>query len=197
VTAAAKLKVNAGHEPGTDLGPMISVDAKARTLRILDTVASEGGVLALDGRAVKVEAYPNGNFVGPTIITGVSAAMTCYREEIFGPVLCCVHVNTLEEAIDFVNANRYGNGTAIFTASGCSARAYQHSIQVGLIGVNVPIPVPLPFFSWSSMKDSLLGDIHFYGKSAVQFYTQTKTIVSRWAPDTSPPQGSVMAFEKR
>lgn len=197
VTAAAKLRVNAGHEPGTDIGPMISSDAKARTLRILDTVVAEGGVIALDGRSIQVEAYPKGNFVGPTLITGVSSSMTCYTEEIFGPVLCCVQVNTLEEAIDFVNFNRYGNGTAIFTASGCSARAFQHSIQVGLIGVNVPIPVPLPFFSWSSMKDSLLGDIHFYGKSAVQFYTQTKTIVSRWAPDTSPAQGSVMAFEKR
>lgn len=197
VTAASKLKVNAGHEPGTDLGPMISADAKQRTLKILDSVVSEGGTLALDGRGIKVDAYPKGNFVGPSIITGVSSQMTCYKEEIFGPVLCCVNVNTLEEAIEFVNANRYGNGTAIFTSSGCSARAYQHSIQVGLIGVNVPIPVPLPFFSWSSMKDSLLGDIHFYGKSAVQFYTQTKTIVSRWAPDTSPAQGSVMAFEKR
>ena len=176
---------------------MISADAKARTLRILDTVAPEGGVLALDGRGIKVEGLANGNFVGPTVITGVTAAMACYNEEIFGPVLCCVHVRTLEEAIEFVNANRYGNGTAIFTASGCSARAYQHQVQVGLIGVNVPIPVPLPFFSWSSMKDSLLGDIHFYGKSAVQFYTQTKTIVSRWAPDSAPAQGSVMAFEKR
>ena len=123
--------------------------------------------------------------------------MECYREEIFGPVLVILCVDTLDDAIKTINSNAYGNGTAIFTASGCSARAFQHSIQVGLIGVNVPIPVPLPFFSWSSMKDSLLGDIHFYGKSAVQFYTQTKTIVSRWAPDSAPAQGSVMAFEKR
>merc|ERR1712159_110538 len=100
--------------------------------------------------------------------------MKVYQEEVFGPVLSCVHVNNLDEAIEFVNANPFGNGTAIFTSSGASARKYQHNIEVGQIGVNAPIPVPLPFFPWNGTKGSMLGDIQFYGKTAVQFYTQSK-----------------------
>lgn len=124
VEKAKKLKLNAGHEEGADIAPLCYPELKQRVLSILDTCEKEGAKLALDGRGYKNDKYPNGNFVGPTVIDGVKANMTCYKEEIFGPALCVVHANTLDEAIDFVNRNQWGNGTAIFTRSGSVARKY-------------------------------------------------------------------------
>lgn len=180
VEAAKGLKVANGFEDGADVGPMISPAAKERAEKLIQTAADEGANIALDGRGVTVSGYEKGNFIGPTVITGVKGDMTCYKEEIFAPVLCVVEVDTLEEAVEFVNKNPYGNGTSIFTQSGPAARKFQNEIDVGQVGINVPIPVPLPFFSFTGSRASIRGDLHFYGKMGVQFYTQTKTITSLW-----------------
>merc|ERR1712029_310499 len=177
---AVKLNISAGHEAGADLGPVISPEAKERICSLIQTAVDEGAELLLDGRNVTVDKYPNGNFVGPTIISDMSKSMTAYVNEIFGPVLCVVNVDTLDEAIELINANPYGNGTAIFTTNGATARKFTQEIDVGQVGVNVPIPVPLPMMSFSGSRGSFLGDSHFYGKQAIQFFTQTKTVTSLW-----------------
>jgi len=177
------LKINSGHVAGADLGPLISKEAKERVHRVIQTGVAEGAKLILDGRNVKVAEYPHGNFVGPTILSDVKPHMQCYTEEIFGPVLVCVTVDTLDEAIQLVNNNPYGNGTAIFTKSGAAARKYQHEIDVGQVGINLPIPVPLPFFSFTGSRGSFVGSTHFYGKQGITFFTQTKTITSLWKED--------------
>lgn len=123
---------------------------------------------------------PDGNWVGPTLFSGVTTDMDIYNEEIFGPVLSCVETDTLGDAIELVNKSPYGNGVSIFTSSGGAARRFQHEIDVGQVGVNIPIPVPLPFFSFTGWKGSFYGDQHAYGKQAVRFYTETKTVTSRW-----------------
>eukprot|EP01090_Pellita_catalonica_P023328 TRINITY_DN953_c0_g1_i2.p1 TRINITY_DN953_c0_g1~~TRINITY_DN953_c0_g1_i2.p1 ORF type:complete len:540 (-),score=76.88 TRINITY_DN953_c0_g1_i2:30-1619(-) len=178
--SASKLIVNGGMEPGADLGPLISVAAKERAEQLIQSAADQGANILLDGRGIKVEKYPNGNFVGPTVIAGVKTNMDCYTEEIFGPVLNCLSVDTFDEAINIVNSNPFGNGTAIFTQSGSAARKFQREADVGQIGINLPIPVPLPFFSFTGSRNSFLGSTHFYGKMGVDFYTQTKTITSAW-----------------
>lgn len=174
------LKVNAGVEAGTDVGPVVSCAALDRISSLIATGEKEGATLALDGRNPQVAGYANGNFVGPTIFTNVSPEMSIYREEIFGPVLCIINAATMDEAIDIINANPNGNGTAIFTRSGASARRFQEDIDVGQVGINVPIPVPVPLFSFSGSRASKLGDLGPYGKQVVQFYTQTKTVTQRW-----------------
>ncbi|KDN35529.1 hypothetical protein RSAG8_11524, partial [Rhizoctonia solani AG-8 WAC10335] len=191
VERAKKLKVNGGFEPGADLGPLISPHAKSRVESIIASVPQEGGKILLDGRGVKVPGYENGNFVGPTVVEAVRD-MRAYKEEIFGPVLVCLQADTLDDALAIVNSNKYGNGTAIFTQSGASARKFEAEVEVGQVGVNVPIPVPLPMFSWSGNKASFLGDIAFYGKSGINFYTQTKTTTSLWrAEDATANKASV------
>ncbi|XP_034951747.1 probable methylmalonate-semialdehyde dehydrogenase [acylating], mitochondrial [Chelonus insularis] len=186
LTAAAKqLKVNAGHIPGTDLGPVISPQSKQRIHQLIKSGVDEGASLDLDGRGIVVKGYENGNFVGPTILSGVQKHMKCYTEEIFGPVLCCMFADSLEEAIDLINSSPYGNGTAVFTSNGATARKFVNSIEAGQIGVNVPIPVPLPMFSFTGNKGSFLGDNHFYGKYGINFHTQTKTITQLWRSEDS------------
>lgn len=140
---AKKLKVNGGFEEGADLGPVISPEAKKRIEDIIDSAEKEGAKIYLDGRGYKPEKYPNGNWVGPTIIGNVQPHMRCYREEIFGPVLVCLNVPTIDDAINMINANEYGNGTAIFTTSGATAGRFQREIEAGQVGINVPIPVSL------------------------------------------------------
>ena len=192
---ATKLNISAGHEAGTDIGPVISPAAKERICSMIQSAVDEGAELILDGRDVTVDAYPNGNFVGPTIISNMKNNMTAYVNEIFGPVLCVVHVDTLDEAIELINDNRYGNGTAIFTTNGATARKFTQEIDVGQIGVNVPIPVPLPMMSFSGSRGSFLGDSHFYGKQAIHFFTQTKTVTSLWkAEDASLDSRSATAM---
>ncbi|OWJ96421.1 methylmalonate-semialdehyde dehydrogenase (CoA acylating) [Pseudomonas sp. A46] len=180
VEKAKTLKVNAGIEPGTDVGPVVSCAALDRISGLIATGIEEGAKLVLDGRNPKVPGYEDGNFVGPTIFSGVTPSMTIYREEIFGPVLCVVNAASLDEAIAFINANPNGNGTALFTRSGAAARHFQEEIDVGQVGINVPIPVPVPLFSFSGSRASKLGDLGPYGKQVVLFYTQTKTITQRW-----------------
>jgi len=182
---AAALKVGAGSDASTDIGPLISAAAKQRVEEIIQSAVDEGATLVLDGRNRRPDGAPDGNFVGPTIITGVKPHMRCYREEIFGPVLVCLEASSLKEAIEVINANRWANGSAIFTTSGASAREFQNRIHAGNVGINVPIPVPLPFFSFTGAKQSMLGDLHFYGKEGVQFFTKPKTITANWTPDVA------------
>jgi len=179
---AENLIVSAGKND-KDLGPLISPAAKARVEHLIGTGVEEGADLILDGRGISVEGFENGNFVGPTIFDNVTSDMQIYRQEIFGPVLCIMRADSLDEAIALLNANPHGNGTAIFTQSGAAAHKFQQDIQVGQIGINLPIPVPLPMFSFSGSRASKLGDLGPYGKQAVQFYTQTKTVTARWFDD--------------
>jgi malonate-semialdehyde dehydrogenase (acetylating) / methylmalonate-semialdehyde dehydrogenase len=189
VSKAKGLKVNAGAEKNTDLGPVISKNAKHRILGLVEEGIKEGAKLELDGRGIKVPGYEQGNFIGPTIFSAVTPAMKIYTTEIFGPVMVIVGVNTLDEAITLINNNPFGNGTGIFTRSGAAARRFQNEIDVGQVGINVPIPVPVPFFSFTGSRGSKLGDLGPYGKQVVQFYTQTKTVTSRWFDDSGPGGG--------
>ena len=183
VNKAKTLQVNAGHEPGTDVGPVISPRAKARVIELINSGVEQGAQLLLDGRQVEVKGYEQGNFVGPTVFSQVTTDMRIYKEEIFGPVLAIICVDNLDDAIALVNANPFGNGVGLFTQSGMTARTFQNQIDVGQVGINIPIPVPVPFFSFTGSRGSKLGDLGPYGKQAVQFYTQTKTITSRWFED--------------
>jgi malonate-semialdehyde dehydrogenase (acetylating) / methylmalonate-semialdehyde dehydrogenase len=189
VAKAKTLKINAGSEKGTDVGPVVSKNAKNRILGLVEEGVKQGAKLELDGRSVKVPGFEKGNFVGPTIFSGVTTEMSIYTTEIFGPVMVIVGVNSLDEAIALVNKNPFGNGTGIFTQSGAAARKFQNEIDVGQVGINVPIPVPVPFFSFTGSRGSKLGDLGPYGKQAIQFYTQTKTITSRWFDDSAVSTG--------
>ena len=183
VERARGLKVNAVHEPGTDVGPVISTAARARILDLIEAGVNEGASLELDGRQPEVAGYPKGNFIAPTLFSGVTPGTRIYDEEVFGPVLCTMAVDTLDAAIALINANPNGNGTAIFTQSGAAARRFQEEIDVGQVGINVPIPVPVPLFSFTGSRASKLGDLGPYGKQVVLFYTQTKTVTARWFED--------------
>jgi len=189
VAKAKSLKVNVGTEKGADLGPVISKQAKARIEGLIAQGVKEGAKLELDGRNAKVPGYENGNFIAPTVFSGVKPTHEVYKQEIFGPVLVLVSVDTLDEAIALVNANPYGNGTGIFTQSGAAARKFQSEIDVGQVGINVPIPVPVPYFSFTGSRGSKLGDLGPYGKQAVQFYTQLKTVTARWFDDATTSPG--------
>ncbi|WP_088328745.1 CoA-acylating methylmalonate-semialdehyde dehydrogenase [Lacimicrobium sp. SS2-24] len=179
----AQVKPGLWNDKEAGFGPLISDKAKQRVLSLIEQGKQEGATCLVDGSEFNLPGYEQGNWVGPTVFSDVTEQMSIYKEEIFGPVLCCVTVDTLEEAIELVNRNPYGNGTSIFTANGAAARKYQHEIEVGQVGINVPIPVPLPFFSFTGWKNSFYGDLHAYGKQAVRFYTETKTITSRWFED--------------
>jgi malonate-semialdehyde dehydrogenase (acetylating)/methylmalonate-semialdehyde dehydrogenase len=183
VAKAKTLKVSVGTDKAADLGPVISKNAKNRILGLIEDGVKEGAKLELDGRGVKINGFEQGNFIAPTVFSGVKASMKIYKEEIFGPVMVIVGVDNLDEAIEFVNNNPFGNGTGIFTQSGAAARKFQHEIDVGQVGINVPIPVPVPFFSFTGSRGSKLGDLGPYGKQVIQFYTQTKTVTTRWFED--------------
>ncbi|MCY7294169.1 CoA-acylating methylmalonate-semialdehyde dehydrogenase [Alteromonas sp. a30] len=167
-------------------GPLISAQAKERVLNFIQSGKDQGAKCLVDGSGFELPGYEKGNWVGPTLFDGVTKDMTIYQEEIFGPVLCCMHVDTLDEALELINANEYGNGTSIFTGSGAAARKFQTEVEVGQVGINVPIPVPLPFFSFTGWKKSFYGDLHAYGKQAVRFYSETKTVTARWFEDDIP-----------
>jgi malonate-semialdehyde dehydrogenase (acetylating)/methylmalonate-semialdehyde dehydrogenase len=170
VAKARTLKVNSGTEKGADVGPVISKQARERIESMIAMGVEQGAKLDLDGRGVKVPGYENGNFIGPTIFSGVKPDMTIYTHEIFGPVLVIVSVG-------------------IFTQSGAVARKFQNEIDVGQVGINVPIPVPVPYFSFTGSRGSKLGDLGPYGKQVVQFYTQTKTVTARWFDDAAVSTG--------
>ncbi|HMN81196.1 MAG TPA: CoA-acylating methylmalonate-semialdehyde dehydrogenase [Burkholderiaceae bacterium] len=183
VAKARTLKVGPGRD-NLDLGPVISCAAKERIESLIAQGVREGARLELDGRNPKLASGSSaGNFVGPTIFSGVRPGMSVYDQEVFGPVLSIVAADTLDEAIALINANPNGNGTAVFTQSGAAARKFQEEIDVGQVGINVPIPVPVPMFSFTGSRASKLGDLGPYGKQVVLFYTQTKTVTARWFED--------------
>ena len=177
---AASLKVGPGTGKGIEMGPLITKAHRDKVSGYVDTGEQEGATLVLDGRGLKVAGYANGHFLGPTLFDHVRPEMTIYKDEIFGPVLVVVRAENLTEAIDIVNRNPYGNGTAVFTQSGAAARRFENEIQVGMVGINVPIPVPMAFFSFGGWKSSLFGDLHVHGVEGVKFYTRTKVITTRW-----------------
>ncbi|OZI24835.1 methylmalonate-semialdehyde dehydrogenase (CoA acylating) [Bordetella genomosp. 7] len=181
VERAKRLKVNAGTDREADLGPLVSPGARQRVESLIQKGVDEGARLLLDGRNIKVPGFEKGNFVGPTVFDGVSENMTIYTEEVFGPVLSVVGVDTLEEAVAFINRNPNGNGVALFTQDGGAARYFQNNIDVGQVGINIPIPVPVAWFSFTGSRGSKLGDLGPNGKQAVQFWTQTKTVTARWS----------------
>lgn len=189
VDKARQLRVSGGFEPDADLGPVVSPESKDRITSLIASAASQGATLPLDGRNHKHAKYPNGNWVAPTIISDVEPHMECYKEEIFGPVLVCLYADSLDDAVKLINANPYGNGTAIFTSSGVSAERFRKSVQAGQVGINVPIPVPLPMFSFTGNKRSVAGGgaNTFYGRPGVNFYTQLKTVTSKWAGRDDQP----------
>ena len=183
--ALAGVRPGAWNDPDAAYGPVISPQARERVLSLIAKGKDEGATCLVDGSDCKVDGFPDGNWIGPTLFSGVTPEMSIYKEEIFGPVLCCMEVDTLDDALELVNNSPYGNGTSIFTDSGSVARRYRHEVEVGQVGINVPIPVPLPFFSFTGWKGSFYGDQHAYGKQAVRFYTETKTVTSRWFESSS------------
>jgi malonate-semialdehyde dehydrogenase (acetylating) / methylmalonate-semialdehyde dehydrogenase len=188
---AAALRVGPGTRPGVDMGPLITAAHRERVAGLVAKGVKEGARAVLDGRALRVAEAERGFFLGPTLLDGVTPQMTVYREEIFGPVLIVLRVGSLDEAIALVNANPYGNGTAIFTRSGEAAQRFEHAIEVGMVGVNVAIPVPMAFFSFGGWKASLFGDLHVHGAEGVKFYTRTKAVTTRWPESVQPPKSNL------
>lgn len=182
IESASSLTVGNGMTDGIGLGPVVSKDARSRVIAMIDQGISEGATLALDGR--RPDADPRGAYLGPTILEKVSIEMEAAREEIFGPVLSVIEVDTLDEAIAVVNTSRYGNGTSIFTESGAAVRRYREEVQVGMVGVNIGVAAPVAFFPFGGWKDSFLGDVGACAMEAIAFYTRNKTVTSRWFADT-------------
>ncbi len=174
------LKVGPGDDPISEMGPVITPDAKARIESYIDKGVAEGATLLRDGRGEVVESAPEGYFVGATVFDNVTTDMSIYTDEIFGPVLSIVRAKDYNEAVEMINQHEYGNGTAIFTRDGDAARDFTHRIQIGMVGINVPIPVPLAFHSFGGWKRSLFGDHSIHGPEGVRFYTRLKTVTARW-----------------
>ncbi len=184
-TMARAVKVGNGRNPEAEMGPVITKASKDRIESLITSGAAQGANLVVDGRGYTVEGFENGFFVGPTVIDGVTTDMDVYQQEIFGPVLSNIRAASVDEAIALINANPFGNGTAIFTSSGEAARRFHREVKVGMIGINVPIPVPMAYYSFGGWKDSLFGDHHIHGPEGVRFYTRAKAITQRWpAPRT-------------
>ncbi len=179
---AREIRVGPGSDAASEMGPLITPAARDRVRDYVAQGESAGASLVVDGRELELDS--SGFFVGPTLIDHVRADMSVYRDEIFGPVLSVVRVPTLDDAIALINSNSFANGTAIFTASGLSARRFEREIKVGMIGVNVAIPVPMAFYSFGGWKDSLFGDHHMHGPEGVRFYTQAKAVTTRWPAET-------------
>ncbi len=174
------LKIGPATDPESEMGPVVTADAKRRITSLIDKGVAEGAKLVVDGRGLTLQGYENGFFIGGTLFDHVTRDMTIYREEIFGPVLSVVRAKTYDEAADLINTHEYGNGTAIFTRDGDTARAFADKIEVGMVGINVPLPVPVAYHSFGGWKRSLFGDHAIYGPEGVHFYTRIKTVTARW-----------------
>ncbi len=186
---ARRIKVDAGDAPGADMGPVITCAARDRITGYIDRGVAEGAALVVDGRKPRIAGHEDGFFVGPTLFDRVTPEMTIYRDEIFGPVLVVVRTESLAQAIALINANPYANGAALFTRSGHAARRFQQDVDVGMLGINVPIPVPMAFYSFGGWRNSLFGDLHIHGMDGVRFYTRGKAITARWPDDGSAAPG--------
>ncbi len=188
-TKAEAIMVGPGDKEGVEMGPLVTRQHREKVAGYIDQGVKEGAKLVLDGRGQKVAGYEGGFFLGTTLFDHVTPEMKIYQDEIFGPVLAVLRAKTLEDGIALVNANPYANGTAIFTESGGAARRFENEIQVGMVGINVPIPVPVAFFSFGGWKNSLFGDLHVHGVEGVKFYTRTKVITTRWPHQDTPAPG--------
>jgi malonate-semialdehyde dehydrogenase (acetylating)/methylmalonate-semialdehyde dehydrogenase len=184
----SELKVAPGTVEGADMGPLVTREHLERVRGYVELGVEEGASLVVDGRDLRIKGAEQGYYLGPCLFDQVTPGMRIYREEIFGPVLCVVRVPDLESALELVNAHEFGNGTAIFTASGEAARSFAQRVQCGMVGVNVPIPVPMAFHSFGGWKRSLFGPLHVHGPDGVRFYTRLKTVTSRWP--TSAREGA-------
>jgi malonate-semialdehyde dehydrogenase (acetylating)/methylmalonate-semialdehyde dehydrogenase len=186
--AMQALKVGAYSEKTNDFGPVITKAHQQKVVGYINSAEEQGAKIVVDGRNPQVVGYENGFFVGGTLIDNVQPEMLSYKEEIFGPVLQVVRVNSMQEAMNLIDAHEYGNGTCIFTRDGEAARYFSDNIKVGMVGINVPLPVPVAYHSFGGWKRSLFGDLHAYGPDAVRFYTRRKTITQRW-PSASMREG--------
>ena len=180
---ARALKVGPSLEPGMDMGPVVTAEHRAKIVSYIDAGVAQGAEIVVDGRGLTIAGHEHGFFVGPTLFDRVSKDMTIYTDEIFGPVLVVVRVASLQDAIALINDNPFGNGTALFTRSGAAAHLFEQEVQVGMVGINVPIPVPMAFYSFGGWKQSLFGDLHVHGIEGIKFYTRTKAITRRWTDD--------------
>jgi malonate-semialdehyde dehydrogenase (acetylating)/methylmalonate-semialdehyde dehydrogenase len=183
---AQSIKIGPGDQDGVEMGPLITAQHRDKVASYIEKGKSEGAKAVLDGSQPPVK---EGFFLGASLFDHVKPEMEIYKNEIFGPVLSVVRVNTLEEAIALVNKNPYANGTAIFTESGGAARRFENEVQVGMVGINVPIPVPVAFYSFGGWKNSLFGDLHVHGTEGVKFYTRTKVVTTRWPHQDTPAPG--------
>jgi malonate-semialdehyde dehydrogenase (acetylating)/methylmalonate-semialdehyde dehydrogenase len=188
----AALKINDGLAKDAEMGPVVTRAAKARIEQLIGEGVEQGATILVDGRNHKVAGRENGFFVGGTLFDHVTPEMSIYKEEIFGPVLCMVRLPSVADAVELINANEYGNGVAIYTRDGGTAREFVRQIQVGMVGVNVPLPVPMAFNSFGGWKRSMFGDHHAYGPEGVRFYTRHKAVMQRW-PNTASA-GAEFAF---
>lgn len=189
----AKMKVGPGTDDRNDMGPLVTKQHYERVKAYVDSGVAEGATLVVDGRKVQVAGHEEGYFLGACLFDHVKPGMKIYQEEIFGPVLGVVRATSLQQAMDLIDAHEYGNGTCIFTRDGEAARYFTDHIQVGMVGVNVPLPVPVAYHSFGGWKRSLFGDLHAYGPDAVRFYTKRKTITQRW-PSAGVREGAVFSF---
>jgi malonate-semialdehyde dehydrogenase (acetylating)/methylmalonate-semialdehyde dehydrogenase len=181
-----KVKVGPGSDPSSEMGPLVTEQHRDKVASYLDSSAEQGATVVADGRSHPLYDESDGFFLGVSLIDNVTSEMDAYRDEIFGPVLTVVRVKTYDEAVRLVNDNPYGNGTAIFTRDGGAARQFQFEVDAGMVGINVPIPVPVAYYSFGGWKQSLFGDLHMYGPEGIQFYTRAKIVTSRWPdPGTS------------
>jgi malonate-semialdehyde dehydrogenase (acetylating)/methylmalonate-semialdehyde dehydrogenase len=176
----AAITVGDGMAPGVDMGPLVTRQQLERVTGYVEAGVREGATLVADGRGASVRGDANGYFLGPCLFDRVRPEMSIYRDEIFGPVLSVVRVDGFDEALRLVNESAYANGVAVFTNDGGAARRFQSEVQVGMVGINVPIPVPMAYYSFGGWKDSLFGDTHVHGAEGVRFYTRGKVVTSRW-----------------
>lgn len=188
---ARAVKVGSGRDATSEMGPIVTPESRDRIVGLIGSGESQGAEIRVDGRGLVVPGYENGFFVGPTVIDRVDTSMDVYQHEIFGPVLSVVRVDDVDAAIDLINANPYGNGTAVFTNSGAAARRFVRGVHVGMVGVNVPVPVPMAFHSFGGWKDSLFGEHHVHGPEGVEFYTRAKVVTQRWPESGMPGDASL------
>jgi malonate-semialdehyde dehydrogenase (acetylating)/methylmalonate-semialdehyde dehydrogenase len=179
------LRIGPGTAPDTDMGPLINAAHRERALRFIADGEAAGARLVVDGRPLRVPGCEQGFFLGGCLFDRVTRDMRIWREEIFGPVLCVMRAASLDAAIETINAHEYGNGTCIFTRDGATARNFAERVEVGMVGINVPLPVPVAWHSFGGWKRSLFGDLHAYGPDGVRFYTRRKAITQRWPDSTA------------
>ena len=182
---ANKIKVGESLDPQSEMGPLITKEHKQKVLSYIEKGVEEGAKLELDGRRISLQGYENGNFVGPTIFNDVSENMSIYKEEIFGPVLSVLNMNNFEGALNLINKHEFGNGTSIYTSNGAFARNFMKNVQIGMVGINIPIPVPMSFYTFGGWKGSIFGGHGMHGEEGINFYTKRKTITSRWPDDVA------------